>query len=151
MSGPGTCKSPEQTSIQAKMKYQFFFKWGGNSARMETITDPMAQPITPHPNNQLLSNEIIDPQQSIENLLYKWDVRRETITAAAEKRIKEIETHDQSLFTDGTLHSETQTSQTETTPQEEKQALLLQLQQLQQYNEQLQHKFLRLRQLTMEQ
>lgn len=150
MSGPGTCKSPEQTSIQAKMKYQFFFKWGGNSARMETITDPMAQPITPHPNNQLLSNEIIDPQQSIENLLYKWDVRRETITAAAEKRIKEIETHDQSLFTDGALHSEAQTSQTETTPQEEKQALLLQLQQLQQYNEQLQHKFLRLRQLTME-
>nr|UGV37437.1 MAG: ORF1 [TTV-like mini virus] len=150
MSGPGTCKAPGVNSIQAKMKYQFFFKWGGNSSRLETITDPLAQPITPHPDNQLLSNEIIDPEQSIENLLYKWDVRRDTITKAAEKRIKEIETHEQSLFTDG-IQTQQETTQEKTTQEEEKQALLFQLQQLQQYNQELQRKFLRLRQLTMEQ
>ncbi|AXQ66135.1 MAG: hypothetical protein [Anelloviridae sp.] len=149
MSGPGVCKAPEQKSIQAKMKYQFFFKWGGNSSRIETITDPLAQPITPYPNNELLSNEITNPEESIENLLYKWDIRRDTITAAAEKRIKEIETHEQSLFTDG-IQTSQETTQEKTAEKEEKEALLFQLQQLQQYNQELQRKFLRLRQLTME-
>lgn len=148
MTGPGVCKAPNQASIQAVLKYDFSFKWGGNSSKLETITDPLAQPITPNPNNQLLSNEITNPEQSIQNLLYKWDIRRDTLTQAAEQRIKEIETYDKTLFTDGTQAS--QTTQTETTPQEEKQALLLQLQQLQQFNQELQQRLLRLRQLTME-
>nr|UGV35235.1 MAG: ORF1 [TTV-like mini virus] len=150
MSGPGTCKAPNVNSIQAVLKYDFSFKWGGNSSRLETITDPLAQPITPNPNNELLSNEIINPEQSIENMLYKWDIRRDTLTQAAEKRIKEIETHVQPLFTDGTETQQETTPQTEKTPQEEKQALLFQLQQLQQFNEELQQRFLRLKQLTME-
>nr|UJI58612.1 ORF1 [Anelloviridae sp.] len=150
MSGPGVCKAPNTVSIQAVLKYNLSFKWGGNSSKLETITDPLAQPITPSPNNQLLSNEITNPEQSIQNLLYKWDIRRHTLTQAAEKRIKEIETDDRHLFTDGIQTQEETTSQEKETKEEEKQALLLQLQQLQQFNQELQQRFLRLKQLTME-
>jgi len=151
MSGPGTCKADTQQSIQAYLKYDFLFKWGGNQSKLETIADPINQPITPSPNNQLLSNEIIDPQTSIENMLYKWDVRRYQLTQAAEQRIKELSTDDYSMFTDGIQTQTTETSPQEekTTPKEEKEALLLQLQQLQQYNQQLLLKFQRLKQLTM--
>jgi len=150
MTGPGTCKSPNQVSIQAVLKYDFSFKWGGNSSKLETITDPLAQPITPNPNNQLLSDEITNPEQSIQNLLYKWDIRRDTLTQAAEKRIKEIETDVGPLFTDGIQTQEKTTSQEKETQEKEKQALLLQLQQLQQFNQELQQRFLRLKQLTTE-
>jgi len=151
MCGPGVCKAPDQQSIQAKMHYSFFFKWGGNSARLETITDPLAQPITPSPNNQLISNEITNPEQSIQDLIYKWDVRRDFLTQQATERIKQIETYDPSLFTDGTQTSTDQTTpQTQKAQEEEKAALLLQLDQLHRFNEELQHRFLRLKQLTME-
>lgn len=149
MTGPGVCKAPNTVSIQAVMKYNLSFKWGGNSSKLETITDPLAQPITPSPNNLLLSNEITNPEQSIQNLLYKWDVRRDTITKTAEQRIKEIQTDDQTMFTDGTQTF--QTSQAKETQKEEEQALLLQLEQLQQFNTELQQRLNRLRQLTMEQ
>lgn len=150
MTGPGTCKAPNQVSIQAVLKYDFSFKWGGNSSKLETITDPLAQPITPHPNNELLSNEITNPEQSIQNLLYKWDIRRDTLTQAAEKRIKEIETDVGPLFTDGIQTQEKTTPQEKEAQEKEKQALLLQLQQLQQFNQELQQRFLRLKQLTMD-
>nr|UGV36512.1 MAG: ORF1 [TTV-like mini virus] len=152
MSGPGTCKAENTQSIQAFMKYQFFFKWGGNSSTLETIADPNSQPLGPDPNNQFISNEIIDPETSIENILYKWDIRRDQLTQAATKRIKECSTHDQYVFTDGTTPqaSKTSPSQEETTPQEEIQTLLQQLNQLQQFNRDLQHRFLRLKQLTMD-
>nr|UGV38992.1 MAG: ORF1 [TTV-like mini virus] len=156
MSGPGTCKAEGQQSIQAFMKYYFFFKWGGNSSELETISDPISQPVTPSPPGQYLQNEITNPETSIENMLYKWDIRRHTLTQAATERIKQCETYEHSLFPDGIQTStdipwpKKETSHQETTPQEEKQALLLQLQQLEQFNQQLQQRFLRLRQLTME-
>lgn len=153
MSGPGTCKTDSQ-SIQAYLKYDFLFKWGGNQSKLETIADPLNQPITPSPNNQFLSNEIIDPQTSIENLLYKWDIRRDQLTQAAEQRIKELSTDDYPLFTDGIKPPQpTQTSpqKEKTAQEEEKEALLLQLQQLQQYNHQLRIRFEQLKKLTTQQ
>nr|UGV37117.1 MAG: ORF1 [TTV-like mini virus] len=144
--GPGICKAESQKSVQAYCKYEFFFKWGGNPSTMETIADPTAQPIWPTPGNQLINNEIINPATSIENYLYTWDIRRDTLTQAATKRIKEISTDDISLFTDGDQDSET----SQTTPpkkkakKEEKTPLLQQLNLIQQHNHKLQ---LRLRQL----
>lgn len=156
MTGPGVCKAETQKSIQAFMRYRFFFKWGGNSSTLETISDPNSQPITPSPPGLFLQNEIINPKTPIENLLYKWDVRRHLLTQAATARIKEIETYDDCLFTDGTTTSTDfippqTTSQAEETPKEEKQALLLQLQQLEQFNTELQQRLLRLQQLTTDQ
>nr|UGV42539.1 MAG: ORF1 [TTV-like mini virus] len=150
MTGPGTCKAEGVQSIQAFMKYEFFFKWGGNSSKLETIADPNNQPLGPDPNNEFLSNEIIDPKTSIENLLYKWDIRRSQLTQAATERIKQCEIYDSNLFTDGiqTPEETSQTTQTETTPKEEIQTLLQQLNQLQQFNRELQLRFQRLKQLT---
>ncbi len=118
MTGPGVVKAEEQQSIQAFIKYNFFFKWGGNSSTLETISDPNSQPITPSPPGLFLQNEITDPKTPIENMLYKWDIRRHLLTQAATTRIKEIETHDECLFTDG---AETSTDYPlQTAPQEEK-------------------------------
>nr|UGV38979.1 MAG: ORF1 [TTV-like mini virus] len=152
MTGPGVVKAENQQSIQAFIKYNFFFKWGGNSSTLETISDPNSQPITPSPPGLYLQNEITDPKTPIENMLYKWDIRRHLLTQAATTRIKEIQTHDECLFTDG---AETSTDypiqaapQEEKTPQTEKETLLLQLQQLEQFNNQLQQRLLKLQQLT---
>lgn len=147
LTGPAVCKPENQKSIQAHMKYSFYFKWGGNPSTMETITDPTAQPTYPNPNTEQITHEIIDPTTSIQNYIYPWDVRRDILTKRATKRIKQCETDDESLFTDGEQHSP---PQEKTTPQKKKAKkaqetpLLQQLQLIQQHNYKLQ---LRLRKL----
>lgn len=152
MTGPGVCKAPNSQSIQAFMRYDFSFKWGGEPATMENISDPNSQPITPTPDQLILQNEIISPETNLQNFIYKWDTRRDILTQSALQRISEIPTDDYSLFTDGTTTStdipQEKTSQKKTTPKEEEQTLLLQLNNLQQLNEQLQLRFQQLKQLT---
>ncbi len=55
MSGPGVVRAEKDNSIQAFMKYDFSFKWGGEPATMENIADPNSQPITPLPRSTLIS------------------------------------------------------------------------------------------------
>ena len=73
MTGPGVCKAPNSQSIQAFMRYDFSFKWGGEPATMENISDPNSQPITPTPDQLFLQNEIISPETNLKNFIYKWD------------------------------------------------------------------------------
>ncbi len=54
---------------------------------MEKIADPNSQPTTTIPSEFNLQNEIINPQTSLENYIYKWDVRRDILTQAAQQRI----------------------------------------------------------------
>ncbi len=155
MSGPGVVKAESVQGIQAFMKYDFSFKWGGEPSNMENISDPNSQPITPLPREILTTNEIINPNTSIQDLIYKWETRRDLLTQTAYKRISECQTDDKPLFTDGRQTStdipqETQTQTTKTTTKEEEETLLLQLNQLQQLNQQLQHRFQQLKQLTQE-
>nr|UHS18270.1 MAG: hypothetical protein [Betatorquevirus sp.] len=155
MSGPGVVRAENDTSIQAFMKYDFFFKWGGEPATMESIADPNSQPITPLPRELFTTNEITNPTESIQNLIYKWDCRRDLLTQTAYKRISECTTDDKPLFTDGRQTSTdipqtTQTPTSQTTTEKEKETLLLQLNQLQQLNQQLQHRFQQLKTLTQE-
>lgn len=151
MTGPAVYKENNANSIQAYMKYDFLFKWGGNPSKMETIADPNQQPTGPDPNNIFGTNENISPEQTIENYIYKWDVRRDLLTQTATKRITEIPILKQTVFSDGqktstdTPFQQIWTPQTEETPKEEDQTLLQQLQLLQQHNQQLEY---RLRQLT---
>lgn len=152
MAGPGVCKAEEQQSIQAFMKYHFYFKWGGDPATMEKIYDPNSQPTTDIPSEVTLSNEITNPESSIQNLIYKWDVRRDFLTQTAKQRIEMCSEPPNFVFTDGMQTStdikiQTQKTQEKTTPEEEK-TLLLHLQQLQQFNSELQQRFKRLQQLT---
>nr|UGV36490.1 MAG: ORF1 [TTV-like mini virus] len=156
LTGPFVPNPDEIQTLQAKIKYIFYFKWGGNPSPMEQVFDPNSQPITPHPGGLQLYNEIIDPNTDIQSFLYPWDIRRDIITLSAAERIKQSQTHDIPMFTDGT---ETSTDFTpwKTTPQaketqEEKEATLLQqLQQLQQLNNQLQLRFIRLKSSLMDQ
>lgn len=154
MTGPGVCKAESVTGIQAFMKYHFFFKWGGEPATMENIADPNSQPISPLPREIFTTNEIISPEESIENLLYKWDTRRDTITATALQRIRQCEPTNKSMFTDGRqtstdLPQTTQTQTKKTTQKEEETTILQQLDNLQRLNTKLQLRFLKLKRLTM--
>nr|UGV38125.1 MAG: ORF1 [TTV-like mini virus] len=154
MSGPGVARPPNNQSIQAHLKYQFFFKWGGNPATMEAVFDPNSQPVGPDPNNQLLQNEIISPTTSIENFIYNWETRRDTLTQAATTRIIQIPPNEQSLFTDGATTStdipvpKEKAPQTKTAQEEEEAQLLKQLQLLEQHNQQLQLRFRQLKTLA---
>nr|UYM03212.1 MAG: ORF1 [Anelloviridae sp.] len=154
MTGPGVIKAEGTQSIQAFLKYYSFFKWGGEPAAMENIADPNSQPISPTPNNFAFINEITNPETNIENLLYKWDIRRDTITPKGLQRITESPTNDFSMFSDGRTTStdlpQKTTPQTQTTEKTQEETLLLNLQQLQQLNSQLQQQFQRLRQLTQD-
>lgn len=152
MTGPGVAKPFISESIQAHFKYDFFFKWGGNPSTFERIHDPNSQPVGPDPNSQLLNTEIISPATSIQDFIYNWETRRDTLTQAATERIKQIPTNVYNLFTDGTTTStDIQTfqkaPQEKATQEKEKETLLQQLNLVQQYNNQL---YQRLRQLTIQ-
>nr|UGV38431.1 MAG: ORF1 [TTV-like mini virus] len=154
--GPAVCRSDNIKNIQAVLKYSFYFKWGGSPAPMENVYDPTTQPITPMPNNLNLPNEITDPKTPIETMLYQWDQRRDFITGSAAKSITESPTDDHFMFTDGKKSSTDlqiypEKTQEKTTQKEKEETILLQLQQLEQYNLQLQQRLLRLTQLSQDQ
>lgn len=149
--GPAVIRFDHTKNIQAKMRYKFLFKWGGNPAPMETVIDPTTQPITPTPSGLQMENEITDPTTSIQNLLYSWDIRRDFLTKKATDRITESSTYDKLMFTDGAETSTDIPFQTEAqakeTPETQEETLLLQLQQLEQYNNLLQQRFRRLKEI----
>jgi len=144
--GPAVPRGDNAKFLQATMKYDFLFKWGGNPSPMENVYDPTTQPITPLPSGLETNYEITSPAQPIECMLYDWDTRRDFITKKATERIQSCPTNDQIVFTDGRetatdlplFQTKTQKKETEETPQT---ALLQQLNQLQQYNLQLQQRF----------
>nr|UGV36027.1 MAG: ORF1 [TTV-like mini virus] len=155
--GPAVFRSDHEKNMQAIIKYNFYFKWGGNPSPMENVYDPNSQPITPYPPGQQLQNEIIDPATNIQSFIYPWDCRRDFLTQTATKRINQSSIYETTLFTDGNnsttnmpLFPQSQTPQT-TTPQEEEATLLFQLEQLQQFNNQLQQRFQHLKSILKEQ
>nr|UGV35250.1 MAG: ORF1 [TTV-like mini virus] len=152
--GPAVATGDNVQNIQAKIKYNFFFKWGGNSSPQETVRDPNSQPITPSPDNFYSDNEIINPATSITGEIYPWDFRRDFLTETATERIKKSPTNDELMFTDGRqtatdlpLQTEAQKKETQKTQTE---TLLQQLNQLHQYNQQLQQRLRNLKQLSMD-
>ncbi len=154
MSGPGVCKAEGQDSIQAFFKYDFSFKWGGDPATIEKISDPNSQPTSAIPREDSFRYEITNPKTSIHNQIYSWETRRDFLTQKATKRIKECPTNDSIMFTDG-IQTSTDipwktTAQAQTSSEEETEEIFFNLQQLQQYNQELKQRLNRLRQLTMD-
>ncbi len=123
---------------------------------MENVYDPTTFPITPVPSDLNLQNEITDPNTPLQSFLYQWDQRRDLITEKAIERIKQSTTNEVPVFTDGRQSSTDvqlfkEKPPPQTTPEKEEETLLLlQLQQLQQYNQLLQQRFLRLKQSLMD-
>lgn len=89
LSGPGTPKLNKKNSYEAKCKYCFYFKWGGNLPPMSTIEDPKAQCTYTIPGNELNTTSLQNPATAPERLLHQFDQRRGTLTEKAIQRIKQ--------------------------------------------------------------
>lgn len=157
MCGPGVCRAENVQQIQAHMGYTFRFKWGGDPAAMEKVEDPFSQPTFPLPSTGLQNNEIGNPEQSLYQNIYKFDVRRHLITQQAANRIKKDSTNDFFMFSDGTTFTkqsciqpplqETEKAPEETSEEETEPSLLQQLILCKQHNKQLLNRFRQLQQL----
>nr|UGV38972.1 MAG: ORF1 [TTV-like mini virus] len=87
LTGPGTPKHPPKTSDQVTIKYDFFFKWGGEPAKMTIVSNPQTQPTYPLPRDECTTNSLQSPAQAIETGLYSFDQRYNQLTKAALERI----------------------------------------------------------------
>lgn len=143
LAGPGTVKIPDNFSVQALMKYQFYFKWGGNPPPMDTISDPKLQPTYVIPGNKLATNSLQNPTTySPENILWSFDERRGYITQAAIKRLQKDKKTKTAFITDGNRFQDqpwTQETSPETSSEEEEEQTTLyeQLQQQRHKQQQL--------------
>nr|UGV34616.1 MAG: ORF1 [TTV-like mini virus] len=86
--GPAAPKLNHTKQIEAHFNYDFYFKWGGNPAPMETITDPGEQDKFPTPYNKLQGLEIESPGKPKQHFLYTFDERRNEISLKTAKRLK---------------------------------------------------------------
>ncbi len=133
-SGPGTPKLGLQKTTEAKCKYTFYFKFGGNPPKMSEIEDPGEQHSYPIPNNLTGRSTIESPTEPIHTFLYNFDTKRDIITTKAAKRIKKDYETKKSLFTDGrnSKQEEIYYPQKKTTTEKEKETLQSIIEQLQQ-------------------
>lgn len=86
--GPGVCRFDKSKAVQAKMGYQFLFKFGGCPSTLEKIYDPCSQPKWPTTSNISEGYEIQNPATDPSTIFNTWDVRRDIITMPAIKRLK---------------------------------------------------------------
>nr|UGV37384.1 MAG: ORF1 [TTV-like mini virus] len=124
LSGPASPKPPNLNTIQAKLTYCFYFKWGGNPPPMETITDPKDQPEIHLPTNIASTNSLQNPTAFPETLLYSFDERRGILTKRASERLRKDWPLKEITFADGShfapaLQTEETSSQEETASEEE--------------------------------
>lgn len=133
--GPGIYRFHNEKTVQAKLKYNFYFKFGGCVPKMDTVHNPCEQAIYPIPNQISSTCSLQNPAQPPETFLYQFDVYKDLLTKAATKRISkdwQIETS----FSTGQSRMQPTTAQKaleeeETASDEEKdpQKMLFQLQQ----------------------
>nr|UGV34908.1 MAG: ORF1 [TTV-like mini virus] len=151
--GPGIAKFPDYIkSVEAKLKYQFYFKFGGCPPKMDTITDPTKQIKFPIPGNEQQIYSLQNPSAPPETFLYNFDVRQDLLTKAATKRIKrDWETETTLLSTTGKWTAPTsatqetpETSDEEKDPENEEETLLQKLHRYRLKRQRLQHKLLQL-------
>lgn len=148
--GPGTVKLRKEQSAEAHVFYKFHFKLGGCPAPMETICNPINEPVYPVPDNQLQTPSLQSPTTPLESFLYRFDERRGQITSKAAKRLKrDFTTTDPFISTTGTTAMEvppaerTQEDDTSTS-EEEKEEMQLQLEYLQRKQRKLRKRVLQL-------
>lgn len=119
-SGPGTPKIDKTKSVQAKLKYQFTFKFGGHAPKMDSITDPSKQEVYPIPNCQPPTYSLQSPSLSPEMFLYQFDAPKDILTKKATKRIKTSEQTPTTLFTGSAMHPDIQMETGSSESEEEK-------------------------------
>nr|UGV33935.1 MAG: ORF1 [TTV-like mini virus] len=141
LSGPGTPKIPPGTTCEAKVKYTFYFKWGGDLPPMSTMENPDSKPVYPIPNNFTQTTSFQNPTTHPASFLYSFDERRGILTDKATKRItKDWETKEMPLipteprFAEQTVPQETPETTSEEEEEEENLYERLQHQRLKQRN-----------------
>lgn len=97
--GPFTVKLPDRISCEAHLKYQFYFKVGGEPAPMSITVNPTEQPKYAIPGNLLQTNSLQNPTTPIENFLWKFDERRGYLTKKAIQRIQTYDDTEKDAFT----------------------------------------------------
>nr|UGV34253.1 MAG: ORF1 [TTV-like mini virus]UGV34515.1 MAG: ORF1 [TTV-like mini virus] len=131
LTGPGTPKIPPGVTVEAKVKYNFYFKWGGDLPPMSEITDPTEQPIYPIPNNFTQTTSLQNPETAPEHYLYSFDERRGQLTKKATERMQQdYQTKEIPFYpTEHRFSEETtlQAPQEETSSEEEEEENLFQL------------------------
>ncbi len=149
ISGPGSPKLPPLESVQAIAFYSFYFKWGGNPAPMEKITDPKDQIQYHIPTNIRQTNSLQNPTTRPEYFLYNFDERRSQLTNKAIQRLQKDFTPKKPFISDGShfeaaiqskQESSSETSSSE--EEEETETLLLKLQQQRLKHKQLKQRLL---------
>nr|UGV36493.1 MAG: ORF1 [TTV-like mini virus] len=133
-SGPGVTRIPDNYSVQALMRYNFYFKWGGSPPPMSTVTDPKTQPTYIVPGNKYASNSLQNPTSDPASILWSFDERRQQLTPRAIQRLQTDKTTKKTTFTGGSHFQEQAAHQEETSSEtsseeEEETSLYNQLQQ----------------------
>lgn len=154
--GPATIKLPPRISVEATMRYTFYFKVGGCPPPMDNVCDPQAQPDFPEPGNLLSPTLLQDPEMPIQYYLQAFDQRRGMLTTKAAKRIKkDYEAEQAILSSTGQTAMDVQlqtpeTTSTEDSSEEEKepQTLQFQLQRHKRRQRKLRHRILQLLKLA---
>nr|UGV34596.1 MAG: ORF1 [TTV-like mini virus] len=85
--GPGIPKLGGRKSVEAKIFYKFYFKFGGCPPKMDTINDPTKQETYPVPGFQSATYSLQNPTLPQETYLYQFDVHQDILTKKAAKRI----------------------------------------------------------------
>lgn len=134
--GPATPKLGQRESDEIKVKYDFYFKWGGSPAKMITVDNPIEQAIYPIPRNLNEPTTLQGPTQAFETVLYSFDERNDQLTQTAIDRITKDWSIKELLHSitettreapvQPTLETQIQEAQTSKETQETLQQLLLQ-------------------------
>nr|UGV34489.1 MAG: ORF1 [TTV-like mini virus] len=148
-SGPGTVKLRKDQSCEAHMYYKFHFKLGGCPAPMETICNPINEPVYPVPDNQLQTPSLQSPETPLQTFLYAFDERRGQITTKAAKRLKtDFTTREPFISTTGSAMEvppdQRPPEEDSSTSEEEKEEMQLQLEYLQRRQRKLRKRVLQL-------
>lgn len=149
--GPGVSRISSLLSVQAKMKYQFYFKWGGCPAVLEKVYDPCSQGKWPIPSDFNEGFQIQNPDTDPSKEIYSWDFRKDFITEPAIKRLKKDSISVQLPCLSTGSRSDVQALKTqktkdhqETSSEEEETTLNLKLLRLRQRQQQLHKQLLKL-------
>nr|UGV35054.1 MAG: ORF1 [TTV-like mini virus] len=117
--GPGIYRFGDRKSIEGKLKYNFYFKFGGCAPKMDTIRDPTKQEVYPIPNCQHSTYSLQNPSMPPESLLWQFDVYKDILTSKAAARIRKDFSSKKTVFTDQSAMQPTASATAESDSSEE--------------------------------
>ncbi len=100
--GPGIPKLGTRKAVEAKILYNFYFKFGGTPPPMSWVDNPEEQIKYPIPNNKQQTTSLQSPGIPLQTFLYNFDTKRYELTKKAADRLKTDWSTKKTVFTDGT-------------------------------------------------